>query len=487
MKNLFFILLGLLIGFTQIIVVRSGGPMRVPVIFWVADGSTYRQGQYQAFLQWKKNQKMPPFELRLDPANNGVQKIILQSVTGVAGDIIQTYGGQGRYYAEIGILEDLGPILKEFGITTNHLSPAFKDLMVYDGKIIAYPANSHAGGVFCVNRNIWDHHHLGPLPERWDFNTFERLGRQFVTAANADKARLRKFFVNSLHFGVARNSLGVSLFNESLTSPAFNRPELADLIRRYRKWIVEDRILPSRADLDSFNGEGDNYGGASGHLHKGYFAMILIGRWNFSTVRQMKGVVNYHAAPHPDGGFQNHVIGGRTMGLYKGSHKKYLAKYFFKWLASDDYQKQIVGDADADPPDLRFLDSPEYLKPKGRSNEWAFNERLAQYTRETWVPQEFTPFAVVGSYEGPANKIFDAYLSSGIGTPESVLSEQEKVYKKAIQNYLQQHPEMNARFKAAQNTQIQIDKIRAQTGKVPLHLVANPFLKVLYERSGQGQ
>jgi serine/threonine-protein kinase RIO1 len=84
-------------------------------------------------------------------------------------------------------------------------------------------------------------------------------------------------------------------------------------------------------------------------------------------------------------------------------------------------------------------------------------------------------------------KVYAAYHSSGIGTPESVLVEQEVLIKKAIANHLARHPELKDRYLSDLETQRKIDALKAAGKKVPLALVANPFLRVYYQKTGRGE
>lgn len=486
MRNLFLLLLGALIAFSQFINYRvgEGGKTGLPVVYWVADASKYRRAQFDHLTNWLKVHGAPPFEVRMDPANMAANKIIVQGVTGTAGDIIQCYGNQVRYYAEIGILEDLGPMAKELGIDTSVFSPAFKPLMYYDGKLVAIPANM-GQAVFCVNMEAFRKVGMDCPPERWDFDAFERIGKEYIRRVQIGEKRRDRFFAARVDTTIMRNSVGVTIYNETMTAPALNDPRYAEVLKRAKKWTYEDRILPTKADMDSFNQEGDNYGGSSGLLHKGYFAMMTIGRWHFCTTRFMSTDVEYRCVAHPDGGFQNHQISGRTMALYKGSRHKDLAKHFFRWLTSAEYNLYVVGDADGDPPNMNYLKVETYLRPAAYTNEWKYNEVLARLNATTGVPEEISPFVVPGAVQSRINKVIDGFNNS-IYSAEDALIEMERITQEGIRDHLKRHPELDSRYRAALAKQKEIDAAKAAGKKIPLDLVENPVLKRYYEVMGKG-
>jgi len=487
MKNFFLALLALLIMFSQYIQYRASGAIgsQGPVVYWVADGSTYRRGQYQRFLEWMKETHQPPMDFRIDPANNSLQKVILQGVTGTAGDIIQCFATQIRYLDEIGILEDLTPWIKDLGVSTNDLFAGYQ-WMINEGRVVAFPANSGTSGPYCVNANAFTKLGLPFPPDRWSFEEFERLGKQYVEKANADKPRLRRFFAMAVNTTVMRNSVGVPMFNETMTAPAFNDPRYAAILKLQRKWIYEDRILPSQADMDSFTQEGDNYGGTSALLHRGFFAMMNIGRWHFCTTRFMSTDVNYRCVAHPDGGFLNSVAGGKFNAVYKGSKRKAQAKIFMKWLASDDYNLKIIADADGEPPNMAFLKTEAYLKPAKYPNEWDFNRDLSRLILTTAVPEETTPFAIPGIYGPRVGKVSQGFMS-GLITAEEMLLQQETIIRDAINEHLGRRPEVKVRYLEAVKRQQEIDAMKASGKSLPLALVDNPFLRVYYQKTGKAK
>ena len=90
---------------------------------------------------------------------------------------------------------------------------------------------------------------------------FQRLGKQFVGSANTPGQPRRHFFCNGVDTLQMARSLGLSRYNETMTSCILDDPRMADVLRLRYKWTYEDRIIPSLADIQSFATEA-GYGGS---------------------------------------------------------------------------------------------------------------------------------------------------------------------------------------------------------------------------------
>jgi hypothetical protein len=63
---------------------RPSDPNKIPLI-WASDDNPARRDQIKLF-----NATSPGYELRLDPNNTGLEKVIVQSIAGVGPDIFDT-------------------------------------------------------------------------------------------------------------------------------------------------------------------------------------------------------------------------------------------------------------------------------------------------------------------------------------------------------------------------------------------------------------
>jgi hypothetical protein len=270
-----------------------------------------------------------------------------------------------------------------------------------------------------------------------------------------------------------------------MSGAALDDPRYISVLRRYYKWIRIDQILPTKGDLDSLNAEADNTDGGSTFLHRGYFAVMNIGRWHFATTRFLDTNISYRAVASPHGGFPVSTASARLMGLYKGSKNKELAKWFFKWIMSHDYQKMIVDDADADPPAIQFVDSPKYQKPPEFPNEWAFSASISRIFKKTALAPEYSPYVQPWALNRKMASPMQLF-TLGIISAEACANEQAKGINAVILDHLLRHPELKSKYESALRIQAEIDELKSKGKKIPLGLVENPFHQAYYRHTGEG-
>ncbi|MBL8992174.1 MAG: carbohydrate ABC transporter substrate-binding protein, partial [Spirochaetia bacterium] len=345
MRNLFLIILAALVVFSQIIQFRSkgsGGDGSVPSIYWVTDPHPARKEQVRIFREWLKKKGYPDIEVKLDTANQGLQKTLIQGVTGVAGDLVDAFGAT-HFLADTGMVEDLAEVTREFKLDEKELyQPTFQDLCL-DGKRYATPKNIGLN-LYFVNLELFEKLGLPPPPRRWDFDTFEKIGIEFDKRANAGLPRRQVFFASWVNFVDCRKTAGVSTYNETLTACAIERPASLDLLKRLRRWREEYHIAPSEADRQAI-AVGQGYGDSFFQLfNNGQCGLLYTGRWALIQIRAMKKNPRMSAVEVPNGGYPCATALAAGVVLYKGSRHLEQAKYFQAYLMSEEYNRQILKD-----------------------------------------------------------------------------------------------------------------------------------------------
>ncbi|MBL8993703.1 MAG: carbohydrate ABC transporter substrate-binding protein, partial [Spirochaetia bacterium] len=300
MKNLFLIILLVLTAFSQVIIYRqsliSGESNGAPVLYWVTDANPARIEQIKFFRSWLKKNGYPDIDLKTDSANQ--QKVLIQGVTGVGGDVFDAGSASIPYFKTVGMLDDVTEDMRSFGVTESNCYNAILGDLFYEGRQYAYPCNAGANH-YIVNVDTLKKYGMSQPAEVNDFDTFEKLGRDFVARANPPGKRLR-FFASPPPTDAMTRSVGVSIFNETMTASAVNRPEYVDILRRMRKWTYEDHIIPTKADMDSISVE-QGYGGSYPQLFaNGNVVMIYFARYILIQIRAMKKAPEMSAmlAPH---------------------------------------------------------------------------------------------------------------------------------------------------------------------------------------------
>lgn len=372
MKYLFLGILALLIAASAFTYwLNPATHSNTPILYWVTDENPARGVQVSTFQEWLKKNDYPPYELRLDMVNIATDKVVIQGVSGVCGDIVDHTGGTNMFFRQaVGMLTDVTDWGLDLGFDPSQTWEAMRPEITLDGRQYSFPCNVYVH-LLWVNRNILRQFGVPDPPRRWSFDEFEAMGKRFAAAANPPGQPRRYFLAPYVDAAVMWRSLGLSQYNETLTACTLDDPRTVRILRLVYKWTYEDHIIPTRAESDSFATDA-GYGGSTIQLfNSGNYAFFpccrygLIQLRTFQKSRREKGQPRLELAvvEPPHGGFPNASTGTRASAVYKGGPHQELAKYFLAYLASEDYNMNIVRDADALPPNPKYTRTEAYRRP----------------------------------------------------------------------------------------------------------------------------
>lgn len=487
MKNLFLILLASLIVFTQAVssTQRRAPASGIPVLYWNTDPNPTRLDQIKAFQCFLERSGLPPFELRLDSQNQGISKILIQGVSGVAGDLLDIPSGYVPYLAEMGLLMPLGESWKRLGLTPEALSPAVWGDIRWNGEIWGHPMSTSMDACL-VNVEAFRKVGMEPPPMRWDFEAFEKAGREYMRRANPDPARPRNFFISELKPALLRRTVGVSMWNETLTAPAMDTKAHVGVLERVMRWQDRDHLAPTEADVQSMSVDS-GYGGAFYQLfHRGDIAILMGARHALIQLRQMKGRPEYRVSEPPHGGYPCTTVSTRSSVIYKAGKHTSRASAFHAFLRSPEYVGAMIDGGDAIPPILSALDTPAFHSPAAHTNEWALQRGLASMMREIGQGKEYSPYASYPSIARVEAQALAA-MRSRVVSPALTARALQEGMEKAVAAYLKSHPEARARHAEKLAIQNELDLLKTQGRPLPLDKVDNPFLKRYLKETGTGR
>ncbi len=456
---------------------------------------------------------IPKVELRLDTANRDPTKQIIQGVSGVAGDIMDLWSGSGDmpYFQEIGLLHDVTEPAGRLGFDISKTWPA----TAYEISQVEEDGNRHqymfpcnvCAHEFWGNAGTLRKHGQDIPPRRWTWEEFERRGKAFVAAANEGKRHRDTFFANQMPLEVMHRGLGLSRFNETLTRCTLDDPRFVRVLELKVKWTYEDRILPSRADLESFATES-GYGGSTLQLfNSGNYAMFWMGRYALIQLREFyetSGPIEYFICEPPHGGFPNSFTGTRSAAVYSGGEHKDLAVLFLAYLASEAYNMQIVADADALPPCPKYAETPQFKKPRAYPNEHGVHEAFSAAARNIAIPSVFSPFTATRSVGRILSQGEEKVLSD-VASAEAVAEDVARRVQREIARKLAENPSLVPRYEKACALQEKIDErldalrqaealreagkdvppeLARRAKKIPADWIANVFLARYYAAKG---
>lgn len=456
----------------------------IPILYWATGWSSSRAEQMQLFHQWQKGRGNAPVDLRVDQANRGMEKYLIQSVSGVGTDIMDVLTSKGEisFLDEVGALEDLTEPAGRLGFDSSRTFPALKPALEIKGRQVAFPCNVDVA-LFVVNRDAFARHGQPLPPSRWSFGEFEERGKAFVSAANLPGQRQTVFYAYDFPLQVMYHSLGLSAFNETLTHCALDDARFIRCLVLKKKWIYEDHLLPDAAEQQAFTTGGAGTLAAINIFHSGNYAMMPISRWVVKFTRNLNPLA-LGAVELPNGGFPNVTMNTRAAVVYKGSHHPERAHEFLAFLASPDYNLQVVRDGDALPPDPAFLDTEEFLRPPGYPQEWELHRSFRDAARSIAIPPVVSPYILTNTVNRLVEDAADAALN-GIISPEEAASKAAQRINDTIAQGLRDNPKLRPGFERESRLQKQIDALLAAGQPVPANWVLNPFYLRYYQTVGK--
>lgn len=487
MKNIFLLILSSLIVFSQWVQMRKGGSPATsgaPVIYWVSNPLPSRHETIREFHDWLKARGLPDIEVRLDTANAGLQKTIMQGVTGTAADVLSVSPGSLGYLATMGILGEVTNRPGDHDLDFEALYPPLREECRSAGKTYGVPKGFGMLFYF-ANLDLFERLGMPPPPVRWTFDEFERVGVEFDRRANPGKRRTI-FFANTADHRELRRSLGISPYNETLTACAFDRPEYAALLRRIRRWTDDLHLTPTEAERASVVVD-QGWGEAIWQVFsRGECGVMYTGRHALVTMRQMKNQPRMSGCEAPHGGWPVSTVQGVIFSPYRGTQKPEAVRQFLRFTFGEAYNLRIIREAEGCPPVARYLAHPEFIHPTGHTNEWRAHEVFKGMLDTIGMGPEYSPYHFAWSLSRIENNQASAYMS-GIATAEETVKNMEADVNREIQGRVARTPALAQPFREACARQQKIDAVKRAGKKIPLALVDNPFLKRYYREKGFGE
>lgn len=468
----------------------------VPVLYWVTDSNPARIRQVEVFHQWLVDHGhvtdlgKPIMELRLDTASRDGSKQLIQSVAGVAGDIMDCDLHQMQ---SLGVLTDVTEQAEALGFGVDKTYPALAPVLRLGDRQYGFPCNVAVISMWS-NPSTFVALGLETPEQEWTIDEFENLGREFVKRANVPGERQTVFFCNSLTtwqgsrmLVTLHRSRGLSIFNETMTAATTDDPRYAWTLAKARQWTYEDQLMPTAAEESSFATEA-GYGGAELPLFiQGRYGMILAGRWGVIRMRDSADPpdVTLSYFPTVEGGWANDVITGRAAAVYAGTDHPELAVLFLAFLASEEYNRLVVEDGDALPPNPAFADGPEFNRPIEYPNEWGIHEPTFQTAMYRAVALAESPFVSSATTRRLTFQALEKVMATPmLDTPEEAAASLQEQINREIRLTVRESTSLEARYEELVGVQERIDAYRAEDRPVPLDWITNPFHRRYYIEMG---
>lgn len=459
---------------------RTTVQSEIPVLYWVTGINAARVKQVSLFHQWLERKGYPKFELRLDSTNSDASKKLIQGISGVGADIITMARDEAWLFHSTGMMENLLPYAEKHGFTLDKTWSAAAPSFMIEGEQVGFP-RGNALQIYLLNVKLFEKFGV-PLPStRWTVEEFEQTAKAFVAAANEGRdPRDRIFFCDLINISVLRRGMGRSVMNETMTRATFDNPESIRAIKLVHKWVYEDRIIPTQADLDFFAGSDTNTSRIQLFLRDRY-ALLTGARYSLVQLREYSDL-KLEARMIPFETFPNTPLGTGSVGIYKKSKHKELAAYVLEFFTSEEYNMSVVRTADSSPPVPYYSTVEEYLHPPDHPEEAQIHAEIAALMEHAITPTA-SPFILLSAF----NRIEAEYrlaALAGIYTPEEAMARAEKFANRDIERNVEADPNLKARYEQQLKNQTTIERLRAEGKPVPTHLITNPFYQRYYQERG---
>src|SRR5690606_29529323 len=198
----------------------------------------------------------------------------------------------------------------------------------------------------------------------------------------------------------------------------------------------------------------------------------------------------------PHGGMPSTYIATRAAMVYAGGQHKDLSTLFLAFLASEEYNMQIVRDGDALPPNPVFTEREEFRNPPDFPEEWGVHERFARAAKGIAIAPSYSPFVLHQVANRIESQWRDKFMNHLVSAEEAA-AEMERQINAEIARSLQENPDLRPIFDQRVIWQKEINRRTAilarleQRGeaipdelKIPMQWVDNEFYRVYYTHKG---
>jgi multiple sugar transport system substrate-binding protein len=485
MKYLFVMMSVLLVGASALTFYSfSDQQSEKTVLHWIAAINPAREEQAKLFEKWMEDNGYPPVELRIEGPKIA-KKNIVQGVAGVAGDIFDCYQGEVIRFQSVGLLEDVTDIADEMGFGRSETYAGVWSDLTVDGRQYGFPRSVDVF-VCWVNVEAFERVGLSSPPAVWGIDEFEELGKRYVELSNKPDEHQTVFFASGWPIqgtSMLLRSMGVDIYNETMTGSYFDTPEAKELYAMIYRWVSDLSLIPTTEEAKALSAGSSRTSSSTMYLFsRGNYGITFAGRYGLMFFREV-GPQRLSVSEFPHRSYRNAALYACSSAVYKGSEHKDLAVYFLKFMASDAYNKGIVENPDGLPPSPRFAHNKAFSHPTDYPNEWGLHDQIRDMVDEIGIPFAYSPFIQMSALSRHEKNAKDSLLADRISVDDA-LNELVVSIEKDMIRYTNESERLKAKYDKGLEDQKEIKRLREEGKLVPLDLITNPFYRRYYVDQG---
>ncbi len=362
---------------------------------WLSASVPAREDQVKQF-----NKLNPDLKLSIDPANQGVTKVVVQCSAHMGGDIIDFICDDNiQTYHDAGILMDLTDKAKEMGFSPDTLPDSVKPLVMVkelnkNGKLVdrqyTYPLNIfHLYIIY--NKNLFDKYGIPYPSEDLTWEEYIRLAKKLTICQEGEKVP-EIFGGMGADFSVILWEMGGCIMNQDGTRCKMDSKAAIKAMIFYHDLYFKEGVEPPPAIKAGIVSSQGGNAASYNLLGNGKLAMAWGARWYLMMLRpyieQQRELKEKWIKEHPGekytgpepirwgachvprfkGGKRYVTTGGRTAGINGQSKNRDKALRFLKYAAEKEYNLSMCDIADCKPPNKKYY-STKYFYHKDYPGE----------------------------------------------------------------------------------------------------------------------
>lgn len=413
---------------------------KTPLV-WTSDDNPLRKEQVELF-----NRLHPKLSLQLDPNNEGIEKVIVQSLSGVGPDLLDCRdAGQLAAYVKAGIAWDVTEELASRGIDVSKESWKYMvPQAILDGRVYGVPTNAAANAIW-INEDLFAKAGI-PIPTHpmtWD--QFGELAQKLTLRDATGRPTQFGFLMdwwNTDHFIY---SFGGRYYTPDGTVCTLDSPACITAIQTMQDMVYKYKVTPSPVEESSMQSAGGWGSGTINIFGAGRAATALGGRWWLANIRDFKGL-HLAVIESPFGTVRACSGAGRVTLINSHSKHRKEALEFLLYLASKPYGDLINSQADGIAPFKSQCTSPEFFHDPKHPEE-RYNAVWAAVTDET-VPAQSSPYVNSELVRRIVQKEVDL-VKANEKTPAEAMKAAALEVNTQIKNKLAEDPKLRAQWESA--------------------------------------
>ncbi len=373
-----------------------GSGSKTPLV-WTTDPNPQRDPQVHWF-----NEFYPDCELRIDPDNSGVMKVVVQSSARMGPDIIGHVNEFNvQTYADAGIIWDLTDYASARGFGPETLPETVRPLvLLHDPETLEqrqflYPCNVYHQYIV-YNKNIFDEHGVPYPPEDLTWEQYIELAQKLTVFEGEDKRIPRVFGAADAQPEILIWGKGGDLLNKDGTRSLLGEPEAVAGMVFYHDLLFKHNVEPTPTQKAGVTSQG-GWGGGSyrNWFGEGKVAMLVGARWMLIQFRrfisdQREAMARWEEE-HPGEPYTGPVpvrmgaclmprfkdgrrytkFGARCVGINKMSPNREAALNFMEYIAGEKYSELINLGADSKPGNKAYNEMDQFRHP-----DWLEEEQV---------------------------------------------------------------------------------------------------------------